>query len=131
MKYTKFLTLYIALAFVFLSTACHSSKRSPGNNEVPTLHKYIFVSPDGNDNNEGTLDNPLSSFEAAQNLIRSYKKDNPSTPVTAYFRGGKYYRTHALVFKSTDSGSKSGPVKYSAYQDEKPVMLGGKKLELK
>ncbi len=95
------------------------------------FHKYIFVSPTGNDTALGTIENPLASFEGAQKIVRKFKNENENIPVTVYFRGGKYYRTQSVVFKPADGGTKLAPVKYSAFPGEEPLILGGKKLNLK
>ena len=92
--------------------------------------KFYFVSPDGNDKNEGTIDSPLESIEGAQKLVRDYKSSFPDIEVTVYFRGGKYYRTQSAIFSHEDGGTESGSVIYKAYPGEKPVILGGKKLQL-
>jgi hypothetical protein len=57
------------------------------------IHKNLYVSPTGNDDNLGTLDQPLASFEGAQKLVRAFKVKNKNIPISIYFRGGKYYRT--------------------------------------
>jgi hypothetical protein len=88
------------------------------------------VSPKGDDNNSGTIENPVATFEGAQKLVRDFKIINPETPVAVYFRGGKYYRTQSAIFSSIDSGAKSAPVKYMAYPGEEPLILGGKQLQL-
>lgn len=90
----------------------------------------LFVSTNGNDNNPGTPNQPLATFEGAQKFVREFKTKNPTIPVTVYFRGGKYYRTQPAIFTSKDSGSKEAPVKYRAYPGEVPVILGGKQLQL-
>lgn len=98
--------------------------------KAQTPHQFYYVSPNGNDNNPGTIENPLATFEGAQQLVRGFKKDSPQLPVTVYFRGGKYYRTQSAIFTSEDSGSKNGLVTYMAYPGEQPIVLGGKKLNL-
>jgi hypothetical protein len=96
-----------------------------------TIHKYLFVSPEGSDYATGTVDQPLASFEGAQKLVREFKPNHVNVPVTVYFRGGKYYRSRSVIFNGTDGGTKLGPVKYMAYPGETPLILGGKQLKLK
>lgn len=96
-----------------------------------TPHQFYYVSPTGNDTNSGTIEQPVATFEAAQQLVRSFKKNHSKLPVTVWFRGGKYYRTQSATFTAEDSGTSEGPVIYCAYPGEQPLILGGKKLNLK
>ena len=100
------------------------------SSQAQIIHKYLFVAPDGNDNNSGAIDQPLATFEGAQKLVRTFKISNEDVPVTVYFRGGKYYRTQSVIFNSADGGTKLGPIKYMAFPDEEPLVLGGKQLSL-
>lgn len=94
-------------------------------------HKFFYVSPNGSDENNGTLEQPVASFEGAQNLVRRYKSKNQNVPVTVYFRDGKYYRTQSAIYTTEDNGTKKAPVAYKAYPGENPLILGGKQLQLK
>ena len=98
---------------------------------VEAIHKYIFVSPDGDDKHKGTIDKPLASFEVAQLMVRNIIKENANIPITVYFRGGKYYQAQSVIFTYLDGGTSLGPVKYMAYPGETPTILGGKQLNLK
>ena len=92
--------------------------------------RYFYVSPNGKDSNIGTIDKPLATFEAAQEKVRTLRKNNSNTPITVYFRGGKYYLAKPVVFSAIDGGSESSPVIYKAYPGEAPYVLGGEKLSL-
>lgn len=94
------------------------------------VHKYFYVAPTGKTPNSGTIDAPYTSFEEVQRSVRAFKSRYPETPVTVIFRGGRYYRTQSIIFTAEDSGTKNGPVTYQAYPGEKPVIMGGKQLEL-
>jgi len=89
----------------------------------------IYVAPNGDDNNEGTKDQPLASLIGARDLIRKHKKNKENTgPVTVLIRGGEYQLSAPLELYPEDGGSEGSPVVYKAYQEEKPVFSGGKKL---
>ena len=90
--------------------------------------KNFYVSPTGNNSNTGSFEQPVATFEAAQELGRNFKKNNSITPVIVYFRGGKHYLLKPVVFSSEDSGSENAPVSYNAYPEEVPNILGGEKL---
>lgn len=91
----------------------------------------FYVSPTGSDSNNGTFEKPVATFIAAQNLVRSFKENNPEHPVTVYFRGGKYYLPEPVIFTSEDSGTENSQVTYKAYPNEIPIVLSGEKLVLK
>jgi hypothetical protein len=99
--------------------------------QAQNIHKYLFVSPNGNDSNSGSFEQPLATFQGAQKMVRIFKSENIDIPLTVYFRGGKHYQTQSVIFKSDDGGTKAGPVKYAAYPGEEPLILGGKQLQLK
>ncbi len=79
----------------------------------------IFVSPTGNDANEGTLAAPVKSFERAQTLLRAQiARGLPTQGITVWLRGGTYTRAASLELNALDSGSADSPVSWRAYQGE-------------
>ena len=79
--------------------------------------KGIFVAPDGNDYNEGTISRPLASLHRAIQLV---KKEN--TDKIIYFRQGTYkFNTRVLINNLSD-------VTIKAYQNEKVLFTGGEKI---
>lgn len=93
--------------------------------------QYYYVAPDGDDAGEGSLEQPLATFESAQKKVRTFRKKNPLIPVTVYVKGGKYYLQKPVIFSSEDSGTKTALVTYKAYPGEIPHVMGGEKMELK
>jgi len=85
----------------------------------------IYVSPNGNDADPGTVDKPVASMTRAQELARAARS---SGPVTVYLREGTHYLKSPLVFTESDSGTSVSPVSYQAYEGEKPVLSGGRLL---
>jgi len=117
----KYIVVFFILCILFSSCSMQL-------NNAPTQSYY--VSPSGDDGNDGSIEHPVSTFEAAKKIVRKFRKSNPYTSVTVYFRGGKYYLTKPVVFSSKDNGSEKAPVIYKAYPDEVPFIIGGKKLNL-
>ena len=85
--------------------------------------KQIFVSPDGVDTNEGTLENPFWSVQKAQELAE------PGD--TVFIRGGEYIMQDSDISMVEDdlfacisflnkSGLEGKRINYWAYRDEKP-----------
>jgi hypothetical protein len=86
--------------------------------------KQIFVSPDGNDTNYGTFENPFWSLQKAQSIV--------SAGDTVYIRGGSYIITEGDISRVENnlfacisfldkSGSKDKMIKYWAYPGERPI----------
>lgn len=92
---------------------------------ISSCTSEFYVSPDGNDDNPGTLSNPFYSLHRARDDAR----EAPGQ-VTIFLRGGTYYLDSALVLGAEDSGEPGKPVVYTAYNDEKPILSGAIRLEL-
>jgi hypothetical protein len=88
-----------------------------------------YVSPEGQDSNSGSLDQPFASIEKAQSMVRSCS-DRRQKPITVFIRKGTYYLDETIKFSVEDSGTEDAPVTYSAYHDEKVVLSGGTRLSL-
>ncbi|NLW30449.1 MAG: DUF1565 domain-containing protein [Fibrobacter sp.] len=90
-------------------------KEKPGTNEIDTLEYPegdIFVSPDGDDSNEGTEESPFKTIEKAIETVSSGK--------VIYLRGGIYRSSNTVLIQK--SGSENAPIKMYAYKGEKPVL---------
>ncbi len=81
----------------------------------------LVVAIDGDDNNIGTPDSPLKTFEKAKELLRSNTSD---TPATVWFREGTYEIKDTVEFTADD---KDG-VLYRSYPGEKVVFSGAKEI---
>jgi hypothetical protein len=91
---------------------------------APRAHAAdFFVAPNGDDAAAGSLDKPFATIQRAQ------QSANPGD--TVYIRGGTYLlrenqiaqkrRAWAYVTHLDKSGQKDKPIRYFAYQDEKPI----------
>ena len=81
-----------------------------------------FVSRAGDDANLGTLAKPFATLQRVQAAVRQKRGE-------VFLRGGTYYLPAPLVFTAQDSGTKDAPVVFQNYQNEKPVISGGIKLD--
>lgn len=88
----------------------------------------MYVSPEGNDANSGSLNKPFKTIQRAQAEVKKYS-DQMENDVHVFLRGGIYRLEEPLVFTAKDGGSKDHHVIYSAYKDEKPQISGGEKIE--
>jgi len=75
----------------------------------------IFVSPEGNDSNEGTIDYPVRTLSTAMGKI---KKGG-----TVWLRGGNYEMESTLLIKPKNSG-----ITFSAFEGETPILNGARRI---
>jgi len=88
----------------------------------------IYVSPNGSDNNPGTLEKPLTNLQAALRMAREYRRLNdPSVAegIHIILRGGVYPVFQTLVIRPEDAGTENSPTIIEAFPGEKPVISGG------
>ncbi len=94
----------------------------------------FFVAPDGNDAWSGMKpdpagdDGPFATLERARDAIRELKglQGTLRQPVTVYLREGIYPLTAPFVLTPNDSGTEACPVTYAAYENETPILSGGR-----
>lgn len=84
----------------------------------------IFVSKEGNPNNDGTKISPLASLQNALDKLRLYKNGEQ---VTIYFRGGEYVFDNSVVMPLGGEKSYSS-LAISGYDKEEVVFTGGRML---
>ncbi|MCB1618134.1 MAG: right-handed parallel beta-helix repeat-containing protein, partial [Pseudomonadales bacterium] len=81
--------------------------------------KELYVSPDGDDGNDGTASAPLRTFKAAQLRARA------DEAADIIFRRGVYYLPETIVLTVEDSHRN-----FSAFRGEPVVISGGQRLML-
>ena len=88
----------------------------------------FYISPNGNDLNNGEEITPVRSVHQAQKLAEPYygKKE-----IHFVFLDGVHYLDSTLVITPNQSGTSSYPVIYEALHEGKAVISGGKKLSQK
>lgn len=91
----------------------------------------FYVSVNGSDSNDGTLNAPFLTLEKARDAIRALKADEglPDGGVTVYLREGRYERTSSFELREQDSGEADKPITYTAYPGESVTLSGSEKLE--
>jgi parallel beta-helix repeat protein len=96
---------------------------------------FFYVSPNGNDAwtglepTEHGKNGSFATIARARDRIRELKQQQGGTlkqPVTLFLRGGTYFLQETLSFTAEDSGTRDFPITYKAYQQEKPVISGGR-----
>lgn len=91
--------------------------------------KTIYVSPNGNDNGDGSKEQPVKTIEAAKELAKIRRIGN--NPVDVVFEEGEYNISQTINFGAGDSGSVSAPITYRAEDGKKVVFNAAKKLDIK
>lgn len=80
--------------------------------------KTIYVSPVGDDNNSGSIEYPVKTLDKARELARNGENS------TVILREGRYELERSFVLSEPDSN-----VTYKAYNNEKAIITGEKKLD--
>ena len=103
-----------------------ANRRRPEAIAIPKL--AIYVSPDGDDDDNGSAENPVMSIDVALEKVRKLRKTNPNEPSAIVFKGGQYFMTEPIELTGDDSGSDNAPFMLMAAPGEKPVFYGGMRL---
>lgn len=84
----------------------------------------VFVSPNGSDQNNGSVKSPFKSIDKGLSFAKEFKGKD----VRIQMRAGTYYLDQTIVINSADAHFKSLQVK--AYQNEKVIINAGRNLQL-
>jgi len=88
----------------------------------------FYISTNGNDLNDGTINQPFASFEAAQNAVREAKKQDINRSIEVIVRKGEYFLQQTIEFKPEDSGTKDAPITWRAAENESVILSGGRQI---
>lgn len=93
----------------------------------PKIQNKIYVSMDGNDENDGSIDKPFATIKRAQQKVREYNK-NMYGDINVYLREGIYRQKETLLFSSEDSGTNGYSVNYMSYPGENASITGSREV---
>jgi hypothetical protein len=85
----------------------------------------FFVSPQGNDAQAGTRNQPFQTLEAARDAVR---RSDHSEETVVWLRAGVYERPRPFELTAEDSGRPGKPVTYRACPDEEVRIVGGRQI---
>ncbi len=95
----------------------------------------IYVASNGNDAWSGRAPEaeapggPFATLQRAHTEVRRLKAEGKlKQGATVFVRGGTYYLTETLALGPEDSGTAEAPVVWRAYEQEKPVLVGARKV---
>lgn len=92
------------------------------------IAKDIYVSPFGNDSNDGTKKLPLKTISSAQLMAINLLESGKESEITIWLAGGTYSISEALVFKPFTSDREKAILVFKAQKGESPVVSGGVEL---
>ncbi len=83
----------------------------------------FYVSHDGSDENDGSLENPFKTIEKARDAVRELDKTGKREIIVGIMSGD--YRTSGITFTAEDSGEKDCPIRYCKYGEGEVIINGG------
>jgi hypothetical protein len=89
---------------------------------------HLYVSPSGNDSNNGKKEQPLATLTGARDRVRLLREQHVITASdTVYIRvlSGNYFMKETLTLTAKDGGTAQGPVIFTADAADRPVFYGG------
>jgi len=89
----------------------------------------IYISPNGNDGNQGTKKSPLKSLEKAKEFIRIARRSQNASEITVLVEDGVYQFEKPLLLTSVDSGTDKFSVVIKASGKAKPIFTGSSELK--
>lgn len=99
-----------------------------GSALLVNAQNQIYISTTGNDSASGSMDQPLASLKRA---IEVYRSSGVIGNTEIIFREGIYRFSEPVVLKASDSGTEKTPLVIKGFGDERVVLSGGNKLDLK
>lgn len=96
------------------------------NGQMALSGQTFYIAPDGNDRNPGTLAQPFATIEKARDRIRQLRPEQRQDSPTVYVRAGSYFLNQPIQLLPQDSGAKEAPIIYRAFDNEQPVISGGR-----
>ncbi len=103
----------------------------PGQSEPivtpePVIEADVYVSPDGNDNGDGSKNSPFRTLVKAKEAVASMDK---SDDIIVELADGFYPVQETIQFTSADSGNENCTITYRAAEGATPIISGGIKIE--
>lgn len=119
MNSTKLFVCFLLSSFLF-TTAVHADLRPVG--------AVFYVSPQGEDANDGSESAPFATLQRAQQAVRALVRKGLEQSVCVYLEGGVYALRTPLRFGPEDSGTESCAIYWRARPGARALISGGRAL---
>ncbi len=87
----------------------------------------IYLSPNGDDSGNGSIDAPFKTLERAQEEARKLA-DTASGDIVINLKGGDYYLEKPFLMDERDSGKNGNKIIWKSAEGEKAVISGGRRV---
>lgn len=107
------------------SNRINDFRYSPSDKIQPA---YLYVSPKGNDHNDGSINKPLATFSMAIRKAREWRRlDNPSIKngIHIEIEPGVYQLYEPLFIRPEDAGTSQSPTVIESLNDQSVILSGG------
>lgn len=88
----------------------------------------FYVAPGGSDSNQGTLQSPLATLEAARDAVRQEIAGGMKGDITVHLSAGNYFVEKPLVIDDRDSGRDGHAITYKGAPDLGTRIYGGRRI---
>ncbi|WP_160500690.1 Ig-like domain-containing protein [Paenibacillus dendrobii] len=110
---------------VFVPTVRVQAAEGKGDS-LKRIQAEFFVSPNGNDKNDGSYGKPFATVQAARDAVRAINM-NMTGDIYVFIAEGKYYLDKTITFDESDSGTNGYHIIYRNLDDPASAeMIGGK-----
>ena len=90
------------------------------------ISQKIYLSPNGSDNNEGSVEKPLATLNAAREKAQRVRKSGPDNQLVEIIAlGGEYFMMQPLILSPDDGGTKASPLIIRSETGQKVLFRGG------
>lgn len=109
------------------------SARDPlaSRTQIPRITEFagqVYMSPQGDDANDGAQANPVATLARARDLVRELRQAGVDGAIAVNILPGEYRMTGTVEFTAEDSGTPEGPVVYRATEPGRAVFYGGTRI---
>jgi len=123
----KFVSIMLMLALILTLLPTMALTKQISAQEGVNVQQSFYVSVDGNDSNNGSMQTPFATLERARDAVREINS-NMTGDIVVFIMEGTYYIEDSLELTSEDSGTNGYNIHYESYGDAAPVISGGTKI---
>ena len=88
----------------------------------------LYVAPDGNDSNSGTLQSPMVTIQHARDVVRAQITGSMTSDIVVHIGAGNYFIEQAVVFDDRDSGNNGHTITYQGAPALGSRIYGGRRI---